>query len=161
MSASPPPAPAAPHFAQQHRRLEAQFQAHLLDLVAADFGRALKRLQAWHHALLQHIQIEDNLLLPHLPEDARWPARLYLLEHQRIRELADEHLQRLQAMARRPRPRGRARHQAVLDLLDAAHALRHLSEHHHEREEMALAHELPLDVQEAAWAQLPSTPSGH
>jgi len=40
----------------------------------------------------------------------------------------------------------------VLLLLDAAHALRHVLEHHHEREEMALAHELPLDVQQAAWA---------
>jgi hypothetical protein len=36
-------------------------------------------------------------------------------------------------------------------LLDAAHALRHVLEHHHEREHTALAHELPLEVQEAAW----------
>lgn len=141
-------------FADQHRRLEAQFQAHLLDLVAGDLGRACKRLQAWHAGLVQHIHIEDQLLLPHVPEGARWPARLYLAEHQRIRDLADEHLQRVQAAAHRPRQRGRARHRQALDLIDAAHALRHLSEHHHEREEMALAYELPAALQAAAWATL-------
>lgn len=141
-----------PHFAQQHRRLEADFHAHLLDLVAGDFRRAVKRLQRWHSALLQHIHIEDNLLLPHVPDTARWPARLYLAEHQRIRELADEHLQRVLQAAQGPALRGRARRQAVLNLIDAAHTLRHLSKHHHEREEMALAHELPADIQAAAWS---------
>ena len=39
----------------------------------------------------------------------------------------------------------------MLALLDAAHALRHLIENHHQREEMALAHELPAALQQAAW----------
>ena len=36
-------------------------------------------------------------------------------------------------------------------------ALRHVLEHHHEREHTALAHELPLEVQEAAWRGLEDT----
>ena len=44
-----------------------------------------------------------------------------------------------------------ARRAAVLGLLDAAHALRHVLEHHHEREHQALAHELPESLQAAAW----------
>ena len=39
----------------------------------------------------------------------------------------------------------------MLVLIDAAHALRHVLEHHHEREHSALAHEIPLELQEAAW----------
>ena len=41
--------------------------------------------------------------------------------------------------------------EAALNLLDAAHSLRHLLEHHHQREEMALALELPESLQQAAW----------
>ena len=89
--------------------------------------------------------------MPHVPANARWPARMYLLEHERIELLADEYATRVGALAARP-PRGaRTRGEAVLTLLDAAHALRHLLEHHHQREEMALAQELPPALQQAAW----------
>jgi hypothetical protein len=81
----------------------------------------------------------------------RAAARLYLLEHERITLLADEYAERLDALLARPPRSQRARRQAVLALLDAAHALRHLIEHHHQREEMALAHELPAALQQAAW----------
>ena len=139
------------YFEREHRRMEAQLHAHLLHVVGADFERARTALQRWRRALARHIDIENHRLLPHLPEGARWPARLYLLEHQRIELLADEYAERLDALLARPLRSQRARRQAVLALLDAAHALRHLIEHHHQREEMALAHELPLAVQQAAW----------
>jgi len=135
-----PPSPG--HFEREHQHLEAQLHAHLLDVAGADFERARQRLQRWRRALARHIAIENDRLLPHLPAGARWPARLYLAEHERIELLADEYAQRLGA-----------RRQAVLTLLDAAHPLRHLIEHHHQREEMALAHELPLALQQAAWAR--------
>ena len=57
----------------------------------------------------------------------------------------------MQACAAQPPRSERARRQAVLALLDAAHALRHVLEHHHERENIALAQELPLALQQAAW----------
>ena len=142
-----------PYFEQQHHKLDTQLQAHLLDIVGADFNSAWIRVQRWHRALMRHIQIENTQLLPHIPDNARWAARLYLLEHDRIKELAQAYMERVQAVAAKP-PRARlATRRTVLTLLDAAHALRHLIEHHHEREHIALAHELPLDVQAAAWGR--------
>lgn len=148
-------------FAYQHRRLDAQLRAHLLDLVGGELASALQRLQRWRAALARHIDTEQSWLLPHIPPGARWDARLYRVEHERILLLADEYLQRLRAAAAHP-PRGRrAQHALVLELLDAAHALRHLLEHHHEREEMALAHELPAALQQQVWGarRRPGAPS--
>lgn len=144
--------PANPgHFERQHERLDALLLAHLLDVAGADFVSALQHLQQWHRSLQAHIAIENSRLLPHVPEGARWAARVYLLEHERIALLAEEYIARVQAVARQAPPDETARRRAVLMLLDAAHALRHVLEHHHEREHTALAHELPEDVQEAAW----------
>ena len=139
------------YFERQHEWLDAQLHAHLLDVAGADFGAALQRLQRWRQHLDRHIEIENTRLLPHVPEGARWAARVYLLEHERIALLADEYLERVQAVVRHPPQDEQARRRAVLMLLDAAHALRHVLEHHHEREHVALAHELPLDLQRAAW----------
>lgn len=139
------------HFEREHQRLEDALHAHLLAVVAGEFERALHLLAPWRAALTHHIEIEDTRLLPHVPADARWQARVYRLEHERITELADEYAARVAAMARREYANHHARHEASLKLLDAAHALRHLLEHHHQREEMALAHELPTELQKTAW----------
>ena len=146
-----PTTPAPGHFERQHERLDALLLAHLLDVAGADFVSALQHLQQWHRSLQAHIAIENSRLLPHVPEGARWAARVYLLEHERIALLAEDYIARVQAVARQAPPDETARRRAVLMLLDAAHALRHVLEHHHEREHTALAHELPEDVQEAAW----------
>ncbi|MBS0466777.1 MAG: hypothetical protein JSR14_06110 [Proteobacteria bacterium] len=140
------------YFEEQHARLDAQLQAHLLDVVGGDFSSALERFQRWHRGLSRHIEIENTRLLPHVPEGARWAARVYLLEHERIGLLADEYEQRVQAVIKSPPRDELARRRAVLVLLDAAHALRHVLEHHHEREHMALARELPLALQAEVWA---------
>ncbi len=152
-----PTTPAPGHFERQHARLDAMLHAHLLAVVGADFASALQHLQAWYQGLQQHIAIENTRLLPHVPEGARWAAKVYRLEHDRIALLAEEYLERVQHVAQRPVPDEQARRNAVLKLLDAAHALRHVLEHHHEREHIALAHELPLDLQEAAWRDVEST----
>ena len=140
-------------FEREHQRMDALLQAHLLDVVAGDFKSARRRLARWRLALARHIDIEQTRLLPHVPADARWDARVYRLEHERITLLADEYAAQVQAAAARALQGQQARRLAVLGLLDAAHALRHLLEHHHQREEMALAHELPLEAQRAVWLQ--------
>ena len=144
-------APSPGHFERQHERLDALLHAHLLDVAGADFTSALQHLQQWHGGLQEHIAIENTRLLPHVPAGARWAARVYLLEHERIALLAEEYRERVQAVAQQPPQDESGRRHAVLMLLDAAHALRHVLEHHLEREHTALAHELPLAVQEAAW----------
>ena len=143
--------PSPAFFEHQHERLEALLHAALMDIVGADFDAALTRLQRWRADLAQHIEIENTQLLPHLPEGARWGARMYLLEHDRIALLADEYLEKLQSVALQPPQDELARRGTVLMLIDAAHALRHVLEHHHEREHQGLAQELPLALQAEAW----------
>ena len=152
-----PDTPTLRHFERQHERLDALLHTHLLAVAGADFAPALQHLQQWHRGLLEHIAIENTRLLPHVPSDARWAARVYLLEHERIALLADEYQQRVQAVINHPPQDEQARRRAVLVLLDAAHALRHVLEHHNEREHIALAQELPLELQKAAWADEPAS----
>ena len=140
-------------FERQHARLDGLLHAHMLDIVGADFAGAQDSLLRWQQAVLQHIQIENTQLLPLLPAAARWPARVYLLEHERIALLADEHLARVQAAALQLPQTEVERRTAVLTLIDGAHALRHVLEHHHMREEQALALELPAGVAQAVWAE--------
>ncbi len=161
---SDPPTPTC-HFERQHARLDAQLHAHLLDVIGGDFASALARLADWRAALAEHIEIENTHLLPHLPQGARWAARVYRVEHDRIALLADEYLDKVRAAAAQPPIEGRdgqderGRRQTILALVDAAHALRHVLEHHHAREHTALAHELPLHLQEAAWRTVAPDPA--
>lgn len=142
---------APPYFEREHRRLATQFREHLLAVAGGSFILARQHVQRWRRALARHMQIEDTRLLPHVPAGARWSARLYRLEHERITALADVYAARVDAVSENPPRDERSRREAILALLDAAHALRHLLEHHHQREEMALAMELPAALQEAAW----------
>ncbi len=149
MNCTTPPSPGL--FEREHQVLDAQLHAHLLDVVAGAFPAALSRLRAWRAALARHIETENTQLLPHVPAGARWAARVYLLEHERIALLADEYLDKVRAAAAQPPQGEQARCEAILALVDGAHALRHVIEHHHEREHAALAHELPLALQQATW----------
>lgn len=139
------------YFEREHRRLDREFHEHLLDVAGGSFILARQHVQRWRRALARHIAIEDTRLLPHVPDGARWSARLYRLEHARITSLADAYAARVDAVSENPPRDERSRRETILALLDAAHALRHLLEHHHQREEMALATELPEALQAAAW----------
>jgi hypothetical protein len=156
-----PDTPAPAFFQQQHALLDTALQAHLLALVGGEFGPALAWFTQWQQATLAHIATEDQYLLPHVPQGARWAARVYRLEHERIALLAEDYAAQLQAVACAPPPDAPGQRLAVLTLLDAVHALRHVLEHHHLREEQALAQELPLAVQQAAWTAPGLTEAGH
>lgn len=144
-------------FEREHRRLDAQLRAHLIELVGVDLPSAQDRFARWWTALARHMEIEEAQLFPRIPEGARWNERLYRAEHDRIRSLAHEYAALLRQAAARV-PAGHAAPRAlVLDLIDRAHPLRHVLEHHHQREEMALAHELPADLQVRAWTRPPDT----
>ena len=143
------------HFEAQHAHIEALLTAHLLEVVGGDFAQAQRLFAQWHGALQTHIHIENTALLPHVPTSARWAATVYLREHERIALLAEEYAQRLQLVLHHPPRDALAQRRASLYLLDAIHALRHVIEHHHERENTALAHELPLELQQQVWSQVP------
>lgn len=143
------------HFEAQHAHIEALLTDHLLEVVGGDFSQAQRLFVQWHGALQTHIHIENTALLPHVPTSARWAATVYLREHERIALLAEEYAQRLQLVLHHPPRDALAQRRASLYLLDAIHALRHVIEHHHERENTALAHELPLELQQQVWSQVP------
>lgn len=143
------------YFEAQHAHIEALLTDHLLEVVGGDFAQAQRLFVQWHGALQTHIHIENTALLPHVPTSARWAATVYLREHERIALLAEEYAQRLQLVLNHPPRDALAQRRASLYLLDAIHALRHVIEHHHERENTALAHELPLELQQQVWAQVP------
>ena len=142
------------HFEAQHAHIEALLTEHLLEVVGGDFAQAQRLFAQWHGALQTHIHIENTALLPHVPTSARWAAKVYLREHERIALLAEEYAQRLQQVLHHPPRDALAQRRASLYLLDAIHALRHVIEHHHERENTALAHELPLELQQQVWSQV-------
>lgn len=144
------PDPAAPLRAE-HARLEDLLEAHLLEVIGGDLARAEAAFTHWRAELSGHIATEERALLPYLPPDARWPAKVYIAEHERIRLLADEYAARLaQVRAAPPEGEMQQRH-AALWLIDAAHALRHVLDHHHQREHEAMARELPAALQVQVW----------
>lgn len=143
--------PAAHLFVREHERLEALLQAHLLELIGGGLEQAAAQFQEWRAQLAQHITIEERDLLPHLPSDARWAAKVYVAEHERIALLADEYAARFQQVVANPPEGELQRRRAALWLIDAAHPLRHVLDHHHQREHGALALELPQALQQAVW----------
>ncbi|MCZ2105423.1 MAG: hemerythrin domain-containing protein [Comamonadaceae bacterium] len=142
---------AARWFAREHGRLDAGLAVHLMDVIGGEWASAARRLARWRAQLAAHIRVEEDLLLPALPPGARWDARVYVLEHERIALLADEYGERFAQVLGNPPATETARRRAALGLIDGAHALRHVLEHHHQREESALAVELAPQLVQRVW----------
>lgn len=99
------------------------------------WAEAQRLLEEYEQSLLEHIDLEERHLLPHCDElgNARWPSTVYRAEHRRIEQLVRKAADRL------TRARGSEITPSVLiALLDDERTLKHLLEHHHEREEQAL-----------------------
>lgn len=92
-----------------------------------------------------------------MPAGARWAARVYLLEHERIALLADEYEQRVQAVTAHPPQDELARRHAVLRLLDAARTCAMCWSTTTRARNRPAAQELPLELQQAAWADEPAS----
>lgn len=130
----------------QHDELEQLMEAHREALVGLRFRAAMQRFAAWRALLERHLQAEDRWLLPALPAGARWASKVYEDEHRLLRELCEAHGERLQrARAEAPKTPA-ARRRLALGLIDAVHPLRHVLEHHHQREEQALLLEVPAQA---------------
>lgn len=135
---------------QEHGMLTRMFALHQQTLVTRAWARAAHLLEHYQQRLRRHIELEERYLLPYCADTkthGRWPARVYTLEHRRLEELLDKASTRL-AIARR---RG-VQPAALIMLLDQEHALKHMLEHHHQREDQALFIELrdalPPEVRE-------------
>lgn len=125
---------------REHASLDRLFARHQEALVNRSWAQAARLLETYGKHLQRHILIEEQLLLPQcetVGAKPRWKAEVYRVEHRRIELLLGKNRERL-AHARR---RGMTA-TVLIALLDAERTLKHLLEHHHEREEMALFAEL-------------------
>lgn len=146
----------------QHRALDVLLRTHLDAVIALDFAAALTRLAIWQHAFTLHLHAEDMALIPAPVEvDApRWGAQVCDAEHRRLEALVHDYTGRF-ASAVAVLPKGAAqRRNVALAIIDSAHVLRHVIDHHHQREEQALFLELP-DAALVRAARAGSTETGH
>lgn len=129
--------------ALEHAAVDRLLAAHLDAVMACDFAAALRAFDAFADALRAHLASEERLLLPRLDAVAapHWASRVYQLEHDRIRLLLNHQRTRL-VHAAAPVADAAAGRARALALIDAIHPLRHLLEHHQQREEQALFPEL-------------------
>ncbi|MBU6460615.1 MAG: hemerythrin domain-containing protein [Proteobacteria bacterium] len=121
----------------EHERLREHFQHYRLALFSGEIRQARFLLDQFRTELMDHAQIEENLWLPRLKPDARWPARVYLAEHRKLEEMVGSLLGDLERL---PDEMHDARQ--LLQLLEWGMAFKHVLEHHFEREEKALFQEV-------------------
>ncbi len=122
---------------EEHAELTQLFAYHQEALLDRDWVAAARLLGGYRERLYRHMQIEERFVLdPALVRATahrHWTSELYRAEHRRVRlylEKVDEWLTR-------------ARHDGapagmLIGLLDRERTLKHLLEHHHHREEVAL-----------------------
>jgi len=125
--------------------------------VNRSWARAMRLLELYQQRLAAHIHIEDHVLLPYCVVGStgamRWEARVYLAEHRRLEELVDKVCAHLAAIRRRG-----IKPAMLIGLLDQEKTLKHVLEHHHEREEKGLYGELrgrlPVEAEQHLMAAL-------
>jgi hemerythrin-like domain-containing protein len=126
---------------QEHLAIDRLFQSHQEMLLDRSWARALRLLEYYQQLLESHIKFEDGILLPYCIADAiapiRWKAQIYLAEHRRIEELVNKVRVRLAAIRRRG-----MKSSMLIGLLDQEGTIKHVLEHHHEREEKGIYDEL-------------------
>ena len=138
--------------ADEHAALTQLFARHQAALVTRAWARAARLLDSHRKRLAQHIELEERYLLPYCLREKlpnQWPTRVYSAEHQRIQELASK----LSARFAKLRRRG-VTSAALIALLDEEKTLKHILEHHHAREEMALFANLPQVLSETQRGEL-------
>lgn len=124
---------------EQHVAFGDLFARHQEALIDRRWAEAALLLDEYGARLSRHIELEERYLLPQCPTAGRvrWPAKVYSAEHRRIEQLLKQARERLA----RERQHG-ITNAALISLLDSERTLKHLVEHHHEREEQALLCEL-------------------
>jgi hemerythrin-like domain-containing protein len=119
-----------------HDDLAQRFFAHQRSLLDRDFVRAWSFLAGYRERLLWHIQDEESLVLPRYRvaggDETDAPVRLFLGEHQKMREFVADCEQRVKRLVERPDDR------LLLELFDREATYKNLVMHHDLRERNAL-----------------------
>ena len=135
---------------EQHRELRELFLQHQEALLQARFEAAASALQSFHARLSAHMALEEQYLFPAfagIERKSRWDAGLYLLEHEKIRQLYGNIAGELQRLAGDPGKDSMQRRN-IITLLDKEKTFKGLLEHHEDREEEALLRELDEQLPE-------------
>lgn len=136
-----------------HRQMNELILLHQEALLLQQPILAERFLALFRGMISAHIEAENAWLLPRLDTlaEARWPALLYRKEHDKILAMLANAETRMHGLAGKT---GQAYRRAVLELLDYERAFKNVIEHHEEREEMAMLHELDQHVAVAELQQL-------
>lgn len=146
-----------PQLGQLHRyhaELEELLLCHQEALLLADWGLARRYLALYGSGLRLHIRQEDELLLPRYREHEQgqpWPARVYEGEHRKLERQLQLCRRAFAALLQAPSRRG------VIGLIEQQKSLKHLAEHHHQREEESLFPVLDAALGEAQKSALLAT----
>lgn len=140
-----------------HHELDRVFELARELLVVGDGAHASRALAVYAALTARHAADEEALLLPHLPDDARWPASLYTGQHRKLLLSLDRVVGAI-AQVDRAAPRWRL---SVLAALDALIPVMHLAEHHHLAEEQELFPSVPAAQLAAIAAAFPADLAAH
>lgn len=139
-----------------HEALDAWFFAHQVALLDRDYARAAQALDGYQQRLLRHAADEERHVLPvyvQLGGDATdAPLRLFLGEHQKMRDFVAEFGRRVAALQAQPDDR------ALLELFDREATFKNLAMHHDLRERNMLypfvGARLDAEAQQRVWSQI-------
>ncbi len=127
---------------REHASLDSLFQRHQEMLVSHTWARAARLLIQYQERLTAHIRLEEKFLLPYCNDGSgsspRWGSHVYRTEHRKLEELVRAVIVRLTSARRR----GGVTPAMLIDLLDKERTLKHMAQHHQEREEKGLFTEL-------------------
>lgn len=130
---------------ESHKDLHQWFLLHQECLLLGYDEHACKTLDVFADYLHQHIDFENNALLPLFNLDSvvdeaeaialRWQPGVYLKEHKKLLTILQKQQQQLRAYIKL---QGRRKRLALLEVLDAESTFIHVMEHHEQREEQDL-----------------------
>ncbi|MGH8402528.1 MAG: hemerythrin domain-containing protein [Gammaproteobacteria bacterium] len=130
----------------EHMALSQMFARHQEALVMRSWARAARLLDHYRKRLQHRILLEERYLLPYCVDEklpGQW--QVYISEHRRLENTLNNAHIRLTAARRRG-----ITAVALIALLDEEKTLKHILEHHLQREEAAfstiLRQSLPMDV---------------
>lgn len=128
---------------EQHGALADLFARHQEALLDRRWAEAARLLEDYDRRLRCHMRLEEEHLLPHCEhvQAVRWPTNVYRAEHRRIEQLMKKAAERLTNAQRHGITPA-----VLISLLDEERTLKHLLEHHHEREEKGLFGEVRAEL---------------
>jgi hemerythrin-like domain-containing protein len=125
--------PLAAELRDEHDAMLETLAAVRVALLRGAVDRAREQLARLGEQQARHIARENAALIPQLPAAARWSARVYLAEHDKLERM---HAELVALLA--PLPARVDDAELQLGLLDAHAPFKHLLEHHFEREQQGL-----------------------